>query len=120
MELFKWNKTKNLFWKVIVELFFRYPNTDNNAFEFWTSGSTSVFSINDNGNAFFTNQISCKFYTISNSGTDYIGVYANTGNGANGNYTMYIMFGTFTGFHRVFTEDENLIKETLKNSKMIM
>jgi hypothetical protein len=85
-------------------------NSDN-SFEFWNSTSKLILGINDNGNAFFSNQVTCKFYTITNSGTDYLGVAANTANGANGNYTMYIMYGTFNGFHRVLTEDENYDKE---------
>jgi hypothetical protein len=72
------------------------PTTSDNSFEFWNSTSTLKLGINDNGNAFFANQVTCKFYTITNSGTDYLGVAANNANGANGNYTMYIMYGTFT------------------------
>ena len=78
------------------------PTTADNAFEFMNAAGSVILGINDNGNAYFTNQITCKFYTIPSSNTDYIGVNANTGSGSNGNYTMYVLFGTFTGMHRSF------------------
>jgi hypothetical protein len=65
----------------------------------------------DNGGASFIGEINCKMITITNSGTDYIGVAGNTSNGASGNYILYVMYGTFTGFHRVFTEDEKFDKD---------
>jgi hypothetical protein len=57
---------------------------------------------------------------ITNTGTDYIGVYANTGNGTSGNYIMCVMCGTFTSFHRAFTEGFLSFKEEAHNLKMIM
>ncbi len=75
---------------------------------------------NNSGTLYLVKQISCNFVTITNYGTDYIGVNANTSNDANGNYTMNVMYGTFTGVHHVFTEDELLIKMKHKILKMIM
>ena len=93
------------------------PTPSDNAFEFWNSSSTVILGINDNGNAYFLNQITCKFYTIANSGTDYIGVAANTGSGSNGNYTMYVMYGSFTGFHRCFINDDLFDKNDIQTFK---
>jgi hypothetical protein len=56
----------------------------------------------ETGSLYLANQITCKFYTIASSNTDYIGVNLNTGSGSNGNYTMYVLYGTFTAFHRSF------------------
>ena len=50
--------------------------------------------------------LTCQFLTISNSGTDYVGVSANTALNAVGSYMFYIMYGTFTGIHRTFTNDD--------------
>jgi hypothetical protein len=53
-----------------------------------------------------------KLYTISGSYRDLMGVYAEgTPAGSFGYYTYKIDEGTFTGFHRVFTEDELFNKE---------
>ncbi len=43
--------------------------------------------------------------SVANNGTDYIGVQINTSQGSD--YTTYlnIMYGSFTGFHRCFTDD---------------
>ena len=76
-------------------------------FEFWTTGSTAKFAINDNGNAFFANQITAKFYTVANTNRDLLGIqFEWTAVGDNNNGTIYCINDTFTGFHRCFTEDE--------------
>ena len=49
--------------------------------------------------------------SVNNSGTDYVGVQVNTSQGANYNTLLCIMAGTFTGFHRVFTEDIEFNKD---------
>jgi hypothetical protein len=43
---------------------------------------------------------------VDNSGTDLVGVANVTGNNAPFSRTLFIMFNTFTGFHRCFTNDE--------------
>jgi hypothetical protein len=57
-------------------------------------------NINAGGN------ITCLLYAISNSGTDYVGVGNVADNNQNYLRQLYIMYGTFTGFHRCFTNDE--------------
>ncbi len=64
--------------------------------------------LNEGGSLYLTNQITCKFYTIPSSNTDYIGVNGNTAYNSNGNYTMYVLYGTFTAFHRPFLDNEPL------------
>ncbi len=88
-----------------------YNSNGTNNHEWRNSGGSTIMGLNEVGSLYVLNQITCRFYTITNSGTDYIGVSANNANGAFGNYTLYIMYGTFTGFHRVFTEDEKYDKE---------
>ena len=68
------------------------------------TAGTVILGINDNGNAFFTNQITCKLNVAAANPHDFIGVaYDNPGAG---NYTLYIIQNSFTGFHRYFTNDE--------------
>ncbi len=51
-------------------------------------------------------------YSIANSGTDLLGTYNVASVLSNNlNKMIYIMFDTFTGFHRVFTEDIEFDKE---------
>jgi hypothetical protein len=54
---------------------------------------------------------SCKMPSVAKSGADYVGVQINTSQGSDYISYLYIMYGTFTGFHRVFTEDEKFNKE---------
>jgi hypothetical protein len=55
--------------------------------------------------------LSCKMPSVANSGTDYVGVQINTSQGSDYTSYLYIMYGTFTGFHRVFTEDDKFNKD---------
>ena len=56
--------------------------------------------------------LQCLLLAISNSGTDYLGVAnADAGTGVNYSRQLYIMYNTFTGFHRCFTEDEKFNKD---------
>ena len=76
-------------------------------------GSGGIYgNINAGGN------ITCLLYSITNSGTDYVGV-GNATSGNNQNYLrqLYIMFETFTGFHRCFTNDELFDNENPQNFK---
>jgi hypothetical protein len=50
--------------------------------------------------------LSCTMLSVANSGTDYVGVQINTSQGTFYNTPLCIMFGSFTGFHRCFTDDE--------------
>jgi hypothetical protein len=83
-------------------------------------------AVRDESEGYLKQQAVSSIQSITNSGTDYIGIDANTANDANGNYTMYIVYGTFTGFHRDFTLAESrqtmkiLIKKTRKKLKMII
>lgn len=43
--------------------------------------------------------------SVANSGTDYCGVQLNTGQGGTYQTRIQIMVGTFTGFHRVFSDE---------------
>jgi hypothetical protein len=78
----------------------------------YRSGGGIGGNINAGGN------ITCLLYAITNSGTDYVGV-GNATSGNNQNYLrqLYIMFDTFTGFHRCFTNDELFDNENPQSFK---
>ena len=53
-----------------------------------------------------------NFFTIANTNRDLVGVNIEGTNVNNyNNTTLYVIQGTFTGFHRCFTEDELFDKE---------
>ena len=76
--------------------------------EWRNSGGTNTMGLNEAGSLYVANQITCKFYTIPSLNTDHIGINANTGSDSNGNYTMYVIYNTFTAFHRSFLDNEQL------------
>ncbi len=49
--------------------------------------------------------------SVENNGTDYCGVTLNTAQNSNYKTSIKVMFGTFTGFHRCFTDDIEFNKE---------
>ena len=75
-------------------------------------GSSIALTIYNSCNIRCEGEFSSKLYCISGSYRDLIGVYAEgTPAGSFGYYTYYVVEGTFTGFHRVFTEDELFNKD---------
>jgi hypothetical protein len=75
-----------------------------------STGSSGTFSTDG--------YVICNMYSISNSGTDLLGTYNVASVNANNPQKMiYIMFNTFTGFHRVFTEDIEFDKENPQKFK---
>ena len=56
-------------------------------------------------NVYVSGYFSCKMTSVANSGTDYIGVQINTSQGSDYTAALYIMYGSFTGFHRCFSND---------------
>jgi hypothetical protein len=109
------NKERIYFANNGITYFRAYNNggvPQTNCYVFRNNGGTDIIGINDNGNTFFVGEISAKFTTISGSYRDLLGCYVeNTSPGNSGNYTAYLIQGTFTGIHRVFTEDPLFIKE---------
>jgi len=109
------NKERIYFGNNGITYFRAYNNggvPQTNCYIFRNNGGTDIIGINDNGNTFFVGEISAKFTTISGSYRDLLGCYVeNTSPGNSGNYTAYLIQGTFTGIHRVFTEDPLFIKE---------
>ena len=55
--------------------------------------------------------------SVANSGTDYVGVQYDTSQGSNYTLQLLIMYGSFTGFHRCFSDDEKFNKDDLQNFK---
>jgi hypothetical protein len=109
------NKERIYFANNGITYFRAYNNggvPQTNCYVFRNNGGTDIIGINDNGNTFFVGEISAKFTTISGSYRDLLGCYVeNSSPGNSGNYTAYLIQGTFTGIHRVFTEDPLFIKE---------
>ena len=56
--------------------------------------------------AIISGYLSCTMTSVNNSDTDYVGVVINTNQGQTYNTVLYIMYGSFTGIHRCFTNDE--------------
>jgi hypothetical protein len=75
------------------------------------------------GNAYFSNAMVVYGSTyltvqsVANSGTDYVGVQYDTSEGSNYTLQLYLMYGSFTGFHRYFTNDENFNKDDIQKFK---
>jgi hypothetical protein len=73
------------------------------------------------GNFELDGTITALFYGMNNTGTDYLGVQYNFPNTLTGvRLTINAMLGSFTGFHRCFTNDElynEESEETIKDFK---
>jgi hypothetical protein len=79
---------------------------------FQNGDATILMTLNNNGNLSVEGQITCLLYTISGSYRDLLGVYADfTPAGSFGYHQIKIIEGTFTGFHRCFTDDERFNKD---------
>jgi hypothetical protein len=63
------------------------------------------------GSLQLTGEIIPTMSSVSNSGTDYCGVTINTAINTAYTTSIKIMYGTFTGFHRCFTDDIEYNKE---------
>lgn len=83
------------------------PTLADNAFEFRNTADSLILNISDSGNASLAGRFSARFLTIANTNRDLLGInFENTQVGNENNATIYCIQGTFTGFHRCFTEDE--------------
>ena len=82
------------------------------------SGFANLMSLYNNGNITFgtsaTNNafvmcygsFACRLWSVSSTNTDYVGTTGNRTYGTTILHTLVSLYGTFTGFHRCFTEDE--------------
>jgi len=63
--------------------------------------------LDNSGNLILQGVLQCKFITIANTNRDLTGInIENTSVNDINNTVLYCIQGTFTGFHRVFTDDE--------------
>jgi hypothetical protein len=85
-------------------------------------GNASVFTINHEwrnhddvkkmtldfeGNLVVQNYFSCRLLTVAYDPHDFVGIAVNgTTLNSSGNYVLYVILNSFTGFHRCFTNDE--------------
>ena len=74
---------------------------------FQNGDATTLMTLRNNGNLDVGGEVKSTLFTISGNYRDLMGVYAEgTPAGSFGTYTYKIVEGTFTGFHRCFTDDE--------------
>jgi hypothetical protein len=73
--------------------------------EWWNHSSTPIMKLSNTGSLVLEGEIIPLMASVANSGTDYCGVTLNSSQGTNYKTSIKIMFGTFTGFHRCFTDD---------------
>ena len=75
--------------------------------EWRNNDGTQKMTLDYTGNLVLQGVLVAKFITIANTKRDLTGInYENTNVNDVHNATLYCIQGTFTGFHRVFTEDE--------------
>jgi hypothetical protein len=76
--------------------------------EFRNHDGTKIMHLDKGGNMILKGVLNCQFITISNTSRDLTGIdIEGTNVGNSNNTTLFCIQGTFTGFHRVYTEDEN-------------
>jgi hypothetical protein len=62
------------------------------------------------------NEFYAGFYSVTNTDTDYLCIQGNfSGNGSYGGRWVKVAFGSFTAFHRCYTDDELYNNETDEN-----
>jgi len=84
-----------------------YQGYGNAPHIFWNGTSTTILTLYNNCDMRCEGEITTKCITIGGSYRDLLGVYAEyTTIGSIGYYTHKVIEGTFTGFHRCFTDDE--------------
>jgi hypothetical protein len=87
-----------------------YGNTNDFTInhEFRNHDGTKIMHLDKGGNMILKGVLNCQFVTISNTSRDLTGIDIEGTNVGNiNNTTLFCIQGTFTGFHRVYTEDEN-------------
>ena len=80
---------------------------------FWNTLSC----FNNLGNFSTQGYITGRFLSINRSPSDFLGLNFDTSQGSNYKNMIYVLYATFTGYHRPFTED-NLFNR-VKNLKRI-
>jgi len=84
----------------------------NTSFEYRNGNDNLLSRMESNG------QVSFHFLSITNSGTDYVGVLANTSLNSLGYYYLHIMYASFTGFHRCYYEDDEIFNNDMTNEEV--
>ncbi len=67
---------------------------------------------NNGGSLISYGAIYGQFYSVSMTGTDYLCIQVNTGYNTNTNEWIRVAYGSFTAFHRCYTDDELYNNET--------
>jgi hypothetical protein len=75
--------------------------------EWRNNDGTKTMHLDYSGNLVVRGILNCKFITVTNTNRDLTGIQVeNTSVNAQNNTALYCIQGTFTGYHRCFTEDE--------------
>jgi hypothetical protein len=78
----------------------------------YSNNDSTIMKLTNSGHLYITGQMNCLIYTIANTNRDLCGIaFENTATNSGRLATIHAIQGTFTGFHRVFTEDELFNKE---------
>jgi hypothetical protein len=97
-----------------------YGNTNDFTInhEFRNHDGTKIMHLDKGGNMILKGVLNCQFVTIANTSRDLTGIdIEGTNVGNTNNTTLFCIQGTFTGFHRVYTEDEKFNIEDPKKFK---
>ena len=90
-----------------------HGGTDYTTIHEWRNKDNGkIMELDNLGNLTLQYQLSCRVFTIANANRDLLGIsFENTATGSSRIAVVYAIQGTFTGIHRVFTEDEKFNKE---------
>jgi hypothetical protein len=82
-----------------------------NAHEWRNRDGTAIMYIDNLGNFSTQGYITGRFLSINRSPSDFLGLNFDTSQGSNYKNMIYVLYATFTGYHRPFTEDNLFNKD---------
>jgi hypothetical protein len=96
-----------------------FLNGSGNDSETWVQQNGQDWALRidmNNNNAFFGGQITAYFIAVSATDTDHVVVQLNYGSvGQGANLTLKVAYGSFTAFHRCYTDDVLYNNDTQEN-----
>jgi hypothetical protein len=82
-----------------------------NAHEWRNRDGTAIMYVDNLGNFSTQGYITGRFLSINKNPSDFLGVNFDTSQGSNYKNMIYVLYATFTGYHRPFTEDNLFNKD---------
>jgi hypothetical protein len=96
-----------------------FLNASGNDSETWAQQNNQDWALRinmDDNNAFFGGQITAYLIAVNNTNTDYVCVQLNYGYiGQGATLTLKVAYGSFTAFHRCYTDDVLYNNDTQEN-----